>query len=219
MDITLHPIIATWLSTLSIILTNYSLIGETDAPNDPLREAMRSYHAIVLAPLSQEIQDFLKSSSVSPMEQYVDYKNNLKNIALSPKFVQTQSEIRLQKYLLKANNLRAHFKLALCAESNALRKATPENFDEVQEASISILAGFANEIIQVDNEIHSHLIYMNKAILRIQKILRSYKRKSTKMIHCDQCGYKTVPTEIVKQCDQNICSTCFDDNFEGYDSY
>lgn len=219
MDITLHPIIATWLNGLHIILSNYSLIGETNKPNDPLREATLSFHAIVLAPLSQEIQDFLKSSSLSPMEQYAGYKNNLKHLALSNDYVQTQPEIRLQKYLLKANNLRAHFKLALCAESKALREATPEMMKETENKSISVLASFANEIMAVDREIRAQLHFMSRAASRIQRLLQSYKQKLSKMAYCDQCGYKTPPSEIVTRCDQNICSTCFDDNFDGYDSY
>lgn len=153
------------------------------------------------------------------MEQYAAYKNNLKNLALSNTFVQTQAEIRLQKYLLKANNLRAHFKLALCIESNALREATSETMQDIQNKSISVLASFANEIIATDREIRAQLYFMSLAVNRIQRLLRSYKQKSSKMLYCDQCGYKTPPSDIVNKCNQNICATCFDDNFDGYDSY
>ncbi len=219
MDSTLHPIIAAWLSTLPLILTNYSLIGQTTSPDDPLLEATNCFHALVLAPLSQEIMNFLRDSSVNMMETYAAYKNNLKTIALSNAYVQTSAEIRLQKYLLKANNLRAHFKLALCAESSSLRQATSENCKELQDKAFSVLAGFVTEINDVDREIRAQLYFMNRAVSRIQKILYAYSQNQSKMIHCDQCGYKTKPSEIVKVYEQNICSTCYDDNLEGYDSY
>ncbi len=219
MDSTLHPIIAAWLSTIPLLLTNYSLIGQTTSSDDPLLEATRCFHAIVLAPLSQDILDFLKSSSLNMMETYAAYKNNLKTLALSSEFVQTPAEIRLQKYLLKANNLRAHFKLALCAESSSLRQATPENYKELQDKAFSVLAGFVTEISDVDREIRAQLHFMTLAVSRIQKILCSYSKTYSKMICCDQCGYKTNPSEIVNVYEQKICSTCFDDNLEGYDSY
>ncbi len=153
------------------------------------------------------------------METYSAYKNHLKNLALSNMYVQTSAEIRLQKYLLKANNLRAHFKLALCAESSALRQASPENLKSIQDKSFSVLAGFVTEISNIDREIRAQLHFMTLSATRIQKILRSYSKHYSKMISCDQCGYKTKPSEIVNIYEQKICSTCYDDNLEGYDSY
>lgn len=216
MDTTLHPAIASWLKSLTMTLTNYSLIGETIDPNDPLRDATLSYHAIVLAPLSQEIQDYIKESGKNPMDLYSIYKTNLKTLALSNQYVRTAIEISLQKFLLKANNLRAHFKLALCAESKNISETSPENFNVAFASSLEILSAFSHEIDDIDREIRAHLYFMNRAARRIQKVLSIF---TSKMVSCDQCGYKTNPTEVVKIYNSNVCTTCHNDNQEGYDSF